>query len=87
LLTDEPFGALDLQKELARIWMETGKTVVFVTHSIDEAVLLGDRVVVFSAHPGRIRQEIDIAVSRPRDPLGAELIGRRPVRPRPSPFL
>jgi ABC-type nitrate/sulfonate/bicarbonate transport system ATPase subunit len=81
LLMDEPFGALDLltreslQKELARIWMETGKTVVFVTHSIDEAVLLGDRVVVFSAHPGRIVEEIKITVARPRDPLGVDMVG------------
>jgi len=81
LLMDEPFGALDLltreslQKELARIWMETGKTVVFVTHSIDEAVLLGDRVVVFSAHPGRIIQEIKITAARPRDALGSDMVG------------
>jgi NitT/TauT family transport system ATP-binding protein len=80
LLMDEPFGALDLltreslQKELARIWMDTGKTVVFVTHSIDEAVLLGDRVVVFSAHPGRIKQEIEIGVPRPRDALSADIL-------------
>lgn len=80
LLMDEPFGALDLltreamQRELARIWGETGKTVVFVTHSIDEAVLLGDRVVVFSAHPGRIKQEVEIDVPRPRDPLGAAVV-------------
>lgn len=80
LLMDEPFGALDLltresmQRELARIWGDTGKTVVFVTHGIDEAVLLGDRVVVFSAHPGCIKREIEVKVRRPRDPLSAEVI-------------
>lgn len=80
LLMDEPFGALDLltreamQRELARIWGETGKTVIFVTHSIDEAVLLGDRVVVFSAHPGRIREIVAVELPRPRDPLGARAV-------------
>lgn len=76
LLMDEPFGALDvltresMQMELARIWGETGKTVVFVTHSVDEAVLLGDRVIVFSPHPGRKREEVAVDIPRPRDPLG-----------------
>jgi NitT/TauT family transport system ATP-binding protein len=80
LLMDEPFGALDLltreamQRELARIWGETGKTVVLVTHSVDEAVLLGDRVVVFTTHPGRIKEEVAIDVPRPRDALGPEMI-------------
>src|SRR5581483_4225812 len=66
LIMDEPFGALDaltrdaLQTQLARIWERTGKTVVFVTHSIDEAVYLGQRVAVMSARPGRIKQVIDI---------------------------
>lgn len=79
LLMDEPFGSLDLltresmQQELARIWGDTGKTVVFVTHGIDEAVLLGDRVVVFSAHPGCIKREIEVKVRRPRDPLSVEV--------------
>lgn len=80
LLMDEPFGALDLltresmQRELAKIWGETGKTVLFVTHGIDEAIYLGDRVIVFSAHPGRIHKEVQIDIPRPRDPLSGELI-------------
>ena len=73
LLMDEPFAALDaqnrviLQAELVRIWEETGKTVVYITHSIDEALLLGDRTVVMTAQPGRIKQVIDIPFAHPRD--------------------
>jgi len=80
LLMDEPFGSLDLltreamQRELAKIWMRTGKTVLFVTHGVDEAVLLADRVVVFCAHPGAIKKEVEISVQRPRDPLGRQFI-------------
>ncbi|MEP7199048.1 MAG: ABC transporter ATP-binding protein, partial [Chloroflexota bacterium] len=72
LLMDEPFGALDeqtrllLQQELLRIWERSGKTVVFVTHSIDEAIVLGDRVLVMSAAPGRILSEETITFARPR---------------------
>jgi len=72
LLMDEPFGALDaqtrevMQEELTRVWERTRKTIVFVTHDIEEAVYLGDRVVVLSARPGRIRQEIRIDLARPR---------------------
>src|SRR5438067_11897859 len=66
LLMDEPFGALDaqtretMQAEVTQIWERTKKTIVFVTHDIEEAVYLGDRVVVLSARPGRIREEIKI---------------------------
>ncbi|MEZ4498878.1 MAG: ABC transporter ATP-binding protein [Thermomicrobiales bacterium] len=73
LLMDEPFGALDeqtrfiLQEELLRIWEKTGNTVIFVTHSIDEALTLADRVIVMSAQPGSIKADIPIAISRPRD--------------------
>jgi NitT/TauT family transport system ATP-binding protein len=72
LLMDEPFGALDaqtretMQEEVTRIWERTRKTIVFVTHDIEEAVFLGDRVVVLSARPGRIREEVRIDLPRPR---------------------
>lgn len=72
LLMDEPFAALDsqtkslLQMELQRIWQETGKTIIFVTHNVEEAVLLADRVLVMSAHPGRIKKEFRIQLARPR---------------------
>jgi ABC-type nitrate/sulfonate/bicarbonate transport system ATPase subunit len=73
LLMDEPFGALDaqtrrhMQNELLGIWAADRRTVVFVTHDIDEAVLLGDRVVVMSGRPGRILANIPIPFERPRD--------------------
>jgi NitT/TauT family transport system ATP-binding protein len=72
LLMDEPFGALDaLTREQMRIdledlWIQTGKTVLFITHSIDEAVLLADRVIVMTPRPGRIEQVFEIALPRPR---------------------
>jgi NitT/TauT family transport system ATP-binding protein len=75
LLMDEPFSSLDeqnrtlLQEELLRIWDETKKTVIFITHSVDEAVTLGDRVLVMTAHPGRIKALLDVPFSRPRDVL------------------
>jgi NitT/TauT family transport system ATP-binding protein len=73
LLMDEPFGALDaqtrslMQEELLRIWRSYKKTVLFVTHSIDEAIYLADRIVVMTARPGRIKDVIDITDDRPRD--------------------
>jgi NitT/TauT family transport system ATP-binding protein len=72
LLMDEPLGALDaqtrlvLQEELLRIWEEHRKTVVYITHSIEEAVLLGDRVVIMTAHPGRNKTEFTVDIPRPR---------------------
>jgi NitT/TauT family transport system ATP-binding protein len=75
LLMDEPFSALDeqnkllLQEELLRIWEETRKTVVFITHSVDEAVTLGDRIMIMSAQPGKIKQLVDVPFERPRDVL------------------
>ena len=73
LLMDEPFGSLDaqtrliLQDELLKIWSEHKKTVIFVTHDIDEAILLGDRVLVMTSSPGRIREVITVGISRPRN--------------------
>jgi ABC-type nitrate/sulfonate/bicarbonate transport system, ATPase component len=73
LFLDEPFGALDsitrlqMRSELLRIWRAERKTVLFVTHDIDESVQLADRVVVMSARPGRIRRLVDIDIAHPRD--------------------
>ncbi len=75
LLMDEPFSALDeqnkllLQEELLRIWEETRKTVLFITHSVDEAVTLGDRIMVMTAQPGQAKQIVDVPFARPRDVL------------------
>ena len=75
LLMDEPFSALDeqnkllLQEELLRIWEEARKTVLFITHSVDEAATLGDRIMVMTAHPGRAKRIIDVPFARPRNVL------------------
>ncbi len=72
LLMDEPFSALDsqtktiLQQEVQKIWYDTGKTIVFVTHNIEEAVLLADRVIVMGTNPGHIKKEFKIELGRPR---------------------
>ena len=79
LLMDEPFGALDaqtrniMQSELLRIWQEEKKTVVFVTHSVDEAIYLADRIVIMSARPGRIKDIINIDLERPRSRTSPEV--------------
>ena len=85
VLFDEPLAALDaqtrrvLQDELLRIWGETGKTFVYVTHSLQEAVLLGSRIVLMTAHPGRIKLLVDVPLARPRHLTGraeAEMLDR-----------
>jgi NitT/TauT family transport system ATP-binding protein len=80
LLMDEPFAALDaltrddMQRLLAEVWRATRKTVVYVTHNVAEAVYLADRVVVMTAHPGRLKTEMTIPLARPRDPLSVEFL-------------
>ncbi len=83
LLMDEPFGALDaqtrnqMQKELLRIWQETKKTIIFITHSVDEAVFLADRVVVMTSRPGTVRTIHNIDLPRPRDRASQDFINLR----------
>lgn len=85
LLMDEPFGAVDahtrilLQKELLRIWESNRKTIVFVTHSVDEAIYLADRIVLISARPGRIKEIMEVPMPRPRDRANPEY-GRMAAR-------
>jgi NitT/TauT family transport system ATP-binding protein len=75
---DEPFGALDaltrrnLQDELLRIWSTTGKTILFVTHSIEESIYLADRIVVMTYRPGTIKRDQRVDLPRPRDAASAE---------------
>ena len=81
LLMDEPFGALDamtrdlLHDELERICSERSLSVLFVTHNVREAACLGDRVLLFSPHPGRIQEEFAIELARPRDINSVDLAG------------
>ena len=78
LLMDEPFAALDaqtrtiMQTELLRVWSAERRTALFVTHNIEEAVLLGDRIVVMTARPGRIKEIVNVKLPRPRDVTSAE---------------
>ncbi|NQU24402.1 MAG: ABC transporter ATP-binding protein [Candidatus Nealsonbacteria bacterium] len=77
LLMDEPFGALDdatrkdLQQLLVGLWQDSGTTVLFVTHSIDEAVIMADRILVFSERPGRVIKDVTVDLPRPRDSLSS----------------
>jgi len=80
LLMDEPFGSLDaqtrsvLQSELVRIWQKVGSTIIFITHNIQEAILLGDRVMVMSTAPGKIKDIVDVDIKRPRLPETPEFM-------------
>jgi len=80
LLMDEPFAALDaltrddMQRLLADVWRETRKTVIYVTHNVAEAAYLADRVIVMSPHPGTVKADIKVPLSRPRDPLSVEFV-------------
>jgi NitT/TauT family transport system ATP-binding protein/sulfonate transport system ATP-binding protein len=102
LLLDEPFGALDaltrahLQQELQRIWEREGITAILVTHDVDEAVYLGDRVVIMEPRPGRIKRIVDVPLARPRergsyafagikDDVLAEFAEKPPASPPPPP--
>jgi NitT/TauT family transport system ATP-binding protein len=80
LLMDEPFGSLDaqtrnmMQKELLRIWDKTKKTIIFVTHSVDEAVFLADRIAVLTSRPSSLKKIFEIDIPCPRDRTSVELI-------------
>jgi NitT/TauT family transport system ATP-binding protein len=81
LLMDEPFGSLDaqtrelMQEELLRVWRSQPTTMIFVTHSIDEAIILGSRVALMTRRPGQIKEVLDVDIPRPRDP---EAVRRSP---------
>ncbi|MCU0861232.1 MAG: ABC transporter ATP-binding protein [Methanomassiliicoccales archaeon] len=83
LLMDEPFGALDaqtrnlMQKELLRIWSETKKTVLFITHSVDEACYLADKIVVMTTRPGMVKETFEVSWERPRDRVSVEFANLR----------
>lgn len=78
MLMDEPFGALDaltrrsLQDELLKLWSHLKKTIVFVTHSIEESIYLADRIVVMSYRPGTVKKDIEVQIPRPRNPASAD---------------
>lgn len=78
MLMDEPFGALDsltrrnLQDELLRIWIEYKKTIIFVTHSIEESIYLADRIIVMTYRPGKIKKQVSVTLPRQRDPSSAQ---------------
>ena len=80
LIMDEPFGSLDaqtrniMQKELLRIWDKTKKTIIFVTHSVDEAVFLADRIAVLTSRPGSLKTIFEIKTPHPRDRTGVEFL-------------
>lgn len=80
LLMDEPFAAMDeitkshLDLELLSIWEKEKKTVIFVTHSLEEAIILADRIVMFSAHPGELMYEYELNIARPRDMFSSEVV-------------
>ena len=80
LLMDEPFAALDaltrdeMQRLLVDVWRETRKTIVYVTHNVAEAVYLADRIVVLTPHPGTVKAEVRVTLSRPRDPLSVPFV-------------
>ena len=86
LLMDEPFGALDaqtrcqMQSYLLQIWKQVDITILFITHDLDEAVYLADRILILDAHPGRVREIMEVPVPRPRDPdqfLSPEFLAAR----------
>jgi NitT/TauT family transport system ATP-binding protein len=83
LLLDEPFAALDaqtrtlMQQELLRVWGAARRTAVFITHNIEEAILLGDRVVVMTARPGHIKEIVTVTLPRPRDVTSGEFNATR----------